>query len=395
MASTFSNIKTFLFGKTIICPYCLTKIKSRQAITECSNITCYKPLPIQYVQKYNDAPPLFIQIVGPTGVGKTTYLQALTAMLMKANNMLGDGYAYAPLTQESLNYVQNVRRFMKTREVPEPTSTSLENRLEPYIMHLFNLEGWGNRTLVISDIGGEVFQTFDFPLEHAPYIMCDTTILMISLEDLEDPDKHLEMDDFMSSYIQAIARHDDKRRTRKVVVVLSKADKILDNKLQDMPNLKNYLEGDPIALAVEKDRSEDNPLRNNTLEEPPPRQDQDKQDNDQSENNSSNQAAQAASTAPVSTPAKKNSDNCLKIKSTSSSKKRSDLLNVSECIKTWIQEKYRSAKNLCELAKENDIELRFTIISSGELDSQNEIKLRRVLDPFFWLLELERASAFN
>ena len=70
------------------------------------------------------------------------------------------------------------------------------------------------------------------------------------------------------------------------------------------------------------------------------------------------------------------------------------MMRVSDAIQDWVGQS-SSGKNFIRSAKEKNIELRFSLISStgtavGEGNKMVEsLSPRRVLDPFFWALELQ------
>jgi hypothetical protein len=326
--------------KQILCPYCLTETRYRKEITECANPNCkHKEFPVQYVQNYERAAPFFVQLIGWSAVGKTVYLQALTLMLMQMGKFWRD-YSYSPLTEETLSYVQNVREFLSKGTMPKPTQLSLQ---EAYIMLLLGMSRWGGRTLVSRDVAGEVFNKFQFPIEYTPYLLhVPTTFLMVSLHDLKEfPEK--SMDQLMTSFIETMAKYDKgfRKEQRKLVVVFSKADKIFD----ELPlGLQEYLQNDPLLAALN------------------PRQ-------------------------PVQPLAGFGMQRYMET-----------LSNVSRELQDWISDD-AAGRNLIMQAKNNNIHVEFTIVSSTGADvdtSSNTLGVTlqptRVLDPYFWALDFQSES---
>lgn len=321
--------------KRILCPYCLTQIRYRNDIKTCVNSECEIELPPQYVQNYDRASPIFMQMIGWSSVGKTTYLQSLTLMLMQMGKFWRQKYANASLTDPTLGYVRNVRQFLQDGQMPRPTQLDLQ---EAYIMLLLGMERWGGRTLVTRDVAGEHFNNLQFPVEYVPYLLhVPTTLLMISPDDLKK--SNMAMDDLMSSYIETMARHDANFRKvrRNVVIVLSKADLIF-NELP--PHLQEYLQSDPMLMAL-----------------------------------NAYQDVESLGAAQMQDYMNK-------------------LARVSIAIKDWIGQD-PAGQNLIMLAKSNNIRLEFTIVSStgAEVGDDQEMAVdlqpTRVLDPFFWALEFQ------
>jgi hypothetical protein len=322
--------------RKVLCPYCLHENQFRQPITACQNQKCKKQLKAEYVENLDLNPPFFTQIIGWSNVGKTVYLQSLTYALMKLGKLWKRSYAPAPLTNETLTYVQNVRTYMNDGKLPRPTQMKIQ---DAYIMQLSGMERWGSRTFVLRDVPGEVFNTLDIPIDYTPYLMhVPTTLLMVSLADLKT-DRKRGMEDLINSYIHTIIEHDrdSRRHTRNVVVVLSKADLIIN----DLPvALRTYLADDPVIAVIESD-------------------------------------------APVSPWDSKQMQLYM------------DKLNqTSSIIESWIGN-LDGGQVLINRAKNNNIRLKFTIISStGSQPGNNQemlIKIQpwRVLDPFFWALDYQ------
>jgi uncharacterized protein (DUF983 family) len=327
--------------KRIVCPYCLTENRYRDAIEKCE--VCSQELPPPYVQKYDEAAPFYIQIIGWSQVGKTVYLQAMTLMLMQMARFWKHSFTYAPLTQVTREYTQNVRDFEAKGVMPPPTQMTLQ---QAYIMQLQGMERWGGRTMVIRDVAGGIFNDLQFPLDYVPYFRyVPTTFLMISLHDLKQRPSW-SMDDLMHSYLATLAKHrsDFRRENRKVVIVLSKADLIFN----ELPaNLRNYLVEDAFLHAyVSKQVGES-------------------------------------------------------LDATAMQHYMDKLKHVSRAIEDWIGNE-PSGQNMINLAKSDNVRLEFTIISSTgenpESDDQMSstpavmrvaLQPARVLDPFFWALDFQ------
>lgn len=322
--------------KQILCPYCLTEIRYRKEVIKCANPKCDSELPIQYIQNYERAAPFFVQLIGWSAVGKTVYLQALTLMLMQMGKFWRN-YSYSPLTEQTLGYVQGVREFLTKGTLPPLTQLTLQ---EAYIMLLLGMSRWGGRTLVSRDVAGEVFNKFQFPVEYTPYLLhVPTTFLMVSLYDLKEfPEK--SMDQLMTSFIETMAKYDKgfRKEQRKLVVILSKADKIFD----ELPlSLQEYLQNDPLLIALNP-RQPVQPLTGSGMQ-----------------------------------------------------RYMENLANVSREIQNWISDD-AAGRNLIMQARNNNVHLEFTIVSSTGADvdpgsNKVDIKLQptRVLDPYFWALDFQ------
>lgn len=321
-----------LFGSRILCPYCLTEIRSRSIVSKCP--ACSKEIPVQYARDYDKHAPFFVQVFGWSRVGKTVFLSALTLMLVKMSN-LWPRYSYAPANDVSQNRVKDINTFIANGVMPPLTQLGPQ---EVYIMLLHNMERWGGRTLVTRDCAGEIFDTMNIPKEQAPFLLrAPTTFMVISLPDLPNSGGYM-IEMLMNNYINTLLTNkvDFRKNKRQLVVVLSKADMIKDLP----PNLRNYLMQDPLWAAV-------------------------------------NSRAQVKAMTLLAM------EEYIEV-----------MGRVSDFIRDWIQ-RDASGKVFVRRAEDNNIDLRFTLISStgGEVDNSNSMNValapHRVLDPYFWALELQ------
>lgn len=330
-----------LFGitKRTLCPYCLCEIRYRKEITICPN--CKSDLPPEYVQKFSQFPPCFAQIVGWSRVGKTVYLQALTAILAEMNAVWRRNYYSSAQTNPTLRYTRNVKDFMKTGQMPDLTQLSLQ---DAYIMLLNGMERWGSRSFVMRDVAGEHFNDLVFDIKVTPYLLhVPTFLMMFSLHDLEK--QNYAMDQLMNTYIQTLIKHDKdyRKAPRNAVIVLSKADLLVD-RLPD--SLKSHLQQDPFIKLS-------NPSVSNTVTPMGGAQMQAYMDS---------------------------------------------ISNASKEIEDWVASS-NPGRQLIALASNNGIDLRFTLISStgGPVGDDKKANLNitptRVLDPFFWALEFQSKAA--
>jgi len=326
--------------KRVLCPYCFSETRYRKEIQNCANPNCKQELPAEYVNRFEDAKPFFAQILGWSGVGKTVYLEALTLKLMRMSIFWPDLYSYTPLTSPTLKYVRDVRGFLDNGIMPESTQLDIN---EAYIMLLLGMERWGGRTLVMRDVAGEVFNDLPIMVKYTPYLLhVPTTLLMISLYDLKHQSR-LSMDDLINSYIFTLQKHDPefRKKQRNAVIVLSKADLILDR----LPsNICEHLENDPF----------------NDLD------------------------------------GLKGSGNLTNIGGMLGYMR--DIAKISQEVRAWLDSD-PIGHNLIQRARDNNIHLEFSIVSSTgrpiERGGKMQVSLQptRVLDPMFWALEFQSRQA--
>lgn len=233
------------FGEPVICPRCLRKTRlMKRDIPVCSD--CQYHIPKAYIDVHKHAPPLFVQVFGWSNHGKTMFLDVLRLMLYEAHH-LWPHYQYSPLTEADFNLERELRRERAEGVAPQSTQFKERNQNEVFILHLQHIERWGSRSMVIMDHPGEMFQQFGgVPAEEMPFLLgTPTTFMVVSLPDMV---KGETVDQLLSIYIDTMNRYglDFRRHRKNLVVVLTKADMInQSNHLPDLPpNLYHYLTTD-------------------------------------------------------------------------------------------------------------------------------------------------------
>jgi hypothetical protein len=320
--------------RQLICPFCLIEIRSLGRVAVCPE--CHQALPPVYIHDYATTKPFFTQVFGWSQVGKTVYLQALTLVLERMPN-LWPGYAASPATDLSQQLVRDIRTYLERGIMPQATQVG---ETAVYIMQLYNMARWGNRTLVTRDFAGEIFDTMTISVEDVPYLpYAPTTLMMIGPDGDVSNQGGRTMEMLLNNYINTLLLHsvDFNRSPRAIVAVLTKADTIGDLP----PDLRSYLISDPICAALT------NPNNAPLLDD-------------------------AAMENYLAT-----------------------MTQVSDRIQAWVYDRSAYGKNFIRTAEQRKITLRFALISStgtavpaGQQMSE-QLAPRRVLDPYFWALEFQ------
>lgn len=322
----------FLFPERVICPYCLAEIRGGKNLQQCPQ--CKGQIPVLYRSSYKQHQPFFVQVFGWSRVGKTVYLQALTLMLIRMAK-LWPNFTHSAATNITQLLEKDINEYLFNGKLPPATPLGLQ---DAYIMVLNNMPRWGGRTLVTRDCAGEIFDNLQIPVEQAPYLLnVPTAFMFISLADLPNSGGH-SINMLMTNYINTLLnkRVDFSKEKRSIVVVLTKGDIIPELPL----NLRQYLQNDPLWSAVN---------------------------------------------SPNSTP---------QMDLVKMAEYLEEMERVDRAISDWIQ-RDAAGKVFVRLAKDNNITLRFSIISStgASVGSDNTLPAslspRRVLDPYFWALELQ------
>ncbi|MPL97682.1 hypothetical protein SDC9_43874 [bioreactor metagenome] len=317
----------------IICPFCLTKIMFQKDVDICPY--CKTNLPIEYVRRSEQSTPCFVQMVGWSSHGKSVYLQTLTSMIMRLSSIWRNTYIYSPQTNPTLTYTRQVREYLRTGVMPPATHMDIQ---EAYIMQLLGMERWGNRTIVVRDVAGESFNNLQYSVKYTPYLIhVPTVIMFFSLFDLKE--SNFSVDELMNGYIQTFFANDPslQKKKRTAIITISKADLLLT---ELSSSISNYLISDPFSNLIQPAEMNENPAY------------------------------------------------------VDMSQYVQNMHQISEEIKDWIDQS-TSGHNLLMLARENNIQLKFSIVSStgSPVPDDHKIKIGirplRVLDPLFWTLDLQ------
>ncbi|MBZ0297954.1 MAG: hypothetical protein K8L99_35705 [Anaerolineae bacterium] len=401
--------------KAVRCPRCLN---INQIPNNRTNYVCDKRLidqhgtegdvcgymfPDLYVQHYGEAEHAPIQVFGWTSHGKTVYLHVLRRMLMELGQVWSN-YKYTAISDGDVELSRWLRKEMENGVMPPATQWMQLRENYIYIMQLDNMVRWHSRFLMVMDHAGEHFETqADLEVHHMPYLTNKNTatLMVVSIprlrgtligkeaaeyrqlelqsikQDLEVPalprGEHFgrSMDELLTNYIQAMITYDkqeavrnqgggllqrgkqiyDKiRQRRKLVVVLTMADAMI----QDLPpRLSDYLVNDD-TWDILFDRRYTEAFDSTYME-----------------------------------------------------KYMARMRKVSDAIRDWLWHDMRDigGDQFVKSLESQNIEARFTLVSSL---GHNEVSLReeihgqpsrgmkvapkRVLDPFFWLLEYQKFS---
>ncbi|HYU35636.1 MAG TPA: hypothetical protein VEW48_26065 [Thermoanaerobaculia bacterium] len=343
-------------GLGTVCPFCLERIPRRRNLATCPHDGCHKELPALYMEPKTAIPHFPVQVFGWKQHGKTAYLTALTLMLMRMNNVW-NRFTWAPVTEASQRMVQAVNIHEREGSMPPSTPMGVD---DCYVMLLRKMEPWRDRSLLIRDCPGEAFEKFQVPLEQAPFLHRTRTLFMfISMPDLLDPEAENQrfegrtMDMLMVGFLNTLQSHGVRLRGRRVVVVLSKADRIRNLP----PGLRQYLVDD-VLWAASSSPEPDRILRDFL-------------------------PSGAAPTAQAFME-----------------KYLAAMAQNEEAIRQWLG-RNNHAKNFIQLAQEYRVELRFSLTSAtgGQAVPGSGLtqrwEPRRVIDPFFWALDMERRATFR
>jgi Double-GTPase 2 len=326
-----------LLRKDIQCPRCLKRIRvPANAMRDQVCRECGFALPFAYVRDYTNTPPVFVQLFGLTGVGKTMFLDMLRLHLYDLDRAWGATRFYAqPITQLDMDHRAILMTERSQGVMPGSTPKRDRKQNEVYIMSLMHMPRWGSRFLVLMDHAGEQFGKLLIDVAEIPFLQhTPVTIVLLSLPDLLRDGKRVN--DLITSYITSLEQNkvNFAKERRQLIIVFSKAD-LIDNL---PPELSNYLSQDTFYTTTH------NPKKTASMAE-----------------------------AEVN-------------------KHIAQMGVMSKIIREWVEKEVSGGTAMLHMLDDKGIETRFTVMSAtGQPVTPGASTLtprpRRVLDPFFWVLE--------
>lgn len=316
----------------IKCPFCL-KPHDFNTSLECPEYD--ESVPPIYVREYRNVPPLWLVTVGFSRHGKTTYMAALTLILKQITRVLPTVY-YRPLDQETMEAIQQMQREAMDGELPPPNPKGVAR---PLLFNVYDLPQSGSRCLVMYDVAGEVFNELNQIAQYVPAIrQVSTTWFLVSLDDLSRNQEGHSITDLFNAYLTGMESQHVDLKGRNLIVVYTKSDK-----LAFTPEIKNYLRSDPLQGLTLRgyNFSRDNQFSYNEYLE--------------------------------------------------------KMRNVSNLLEDYTWQHVDEGPAFINMVRANGMNLVFSVTSAlGQDPDQKAGRLRedalrfRVLDPFFWALELEQ-----
>ncbi len=331
-----------MFGfVNIQCPRCLKRI---QVPTNADNVACKEcnfVIPFAYISDFKQVPPVFVQLFGLTASGKTTFLDMLRLHLYDMDRAWQASNFYTrPITQLDLDHQRTLITDRAQGIMPQATAKRDRNQNEVYIMSLMHMPRWGSRFLVLMDHAGEQFYQLNINVKEIPFLQrTPITIMLLSLSDLID-DGGL-VSDLVARYISSLEAYgvNFKKARRHLIIVFSKADLLIN----DLPSeLREYLSRDTLYMTLR------NPAPGFGLDEA-------------------------------------YMDRYLK-----------RMAYMSHVTREWVRGNVRNGPAMLNMLDDKGIATQFMVMSATghSLVGGNQLtpEPRRVLDPFFWVLELYKQN---
>ena len=184
-------------------------------------------VPRLYVEYYNRHPAVPVCIFGPTGHGKTMYIDALLTHLEQSiQQRIRWPHFYCNWVDEAGRHGirQRLRELKEFGILPQGT-----NKVFPYpqVIRLGNVPQIGGCQLIFYDTSGEAFLDVASLMDYGRYVRFAAAVIwLISLTDLQYPE---QLSDLMTTYAEAMVRMGGNPKTQAVIVALTKGDLFLRN----------------------------------------------------------------------------------------------------------------------------------------------------------------------
>lgn len=296
-----------------------------------------------------------IELFALPGHGRTTYLWSLLFMLRQLSRVW-PGYLCWPIDEASGKSLLRIHERLRLGELPDRWSDE-GGSLIRHALHLKNLNPWGERYFVVWDWPDQVFCTDRSAAngQSRPHDWNVPAVWLLSLPDLDEVRGRF-LDLALDQMVRVRMESGEAARevAFRLVVVLTKADAIAELPTE----LRAFLREDPLALALAS-RS-NRPFRpHDQIDLPSP-------------------PSSVFERYPAADPLREYFE-----------ARRS----IHELTRDWL-ESTSGGRALLRRAEELQVELRFSVVSATGSGLANDGRLatawvpRRVLDPYFWSLEL-------
>jgi hypothetical protein len=215
----------------MICPFCQREVGQFAASPDGRALRCPladcpgtdQDVPNLYVRDYDAHPPVALSILGPTGHGKTMFIEALLTHLER--HVRWPGFSTQWMDETGMREVRaRLRELRQHGQIADATARVFPR---PKILRLRKIPGLGGRQVLMYDTSGESFATAENVLESGRYVRNSPAIVcVVSVTEFEHPE---QLSDMMTSYDHAMSQMGADARDQALILVLTKGDLLLDS----------------------------------------------------------------------------------------------------------------------------------------------------------------------
>jgi hypothetical protein len=202
---------------------------------------CGAKIPAAYVDGYAEYPPIFCPLGGLPGHGKTVYLFSLLSELAR-NAARGTGAASLPVGDGIQDVIEWTRMWREEGRLPQGTAFAPTHSC--IILRITGQPVMPRFHLVLQDASGEVVED-EVTIRHNGRYLTDAPLAMlfVSLDDLATEGRTFN-ESVLARYVEATRSLGRPRRTQSLLVVLTKADRLVGE--DGLPQeARSLLLGDP------------------------------------------------------------------------------------------------------------------------------------------------------
>ena len=228
----------------MICPFCQQPVGQFLPPPEGgSGLRCplcgEEGVPVLYPVEYDTHPAVPVCILGPTGHGKTVFIEALLTHLERRCRW--DGFSAQWMDQVGMRASrERLRQLRDHGQLPDATAAVFPR---PQVIRLRNVPRVGGCQLLFYDTSGETFGDVELLRDRGRYVRNTPVVLwLVSLAELEYPE---QLADLMTVYAQAMVEMGADPKKQTVIFTLTKGDLLID--LPDLPpEARNFLLNDTL-----------------------------------------------------------------------------------------------------------------------------------------------------
>ena len=240
----------------MLCSFCLDEVrfKQEQAGHRSASMflcpTCHEQVPALYSQDYRKYPPVVISAIGFRQHGKTVYFASLFYALKKLS-LARDWPEFFTmgLNEDSLDTVYGNARMLDAGALPDSTP---KNFPRPTMIRVEGVPVQPDCTLLFYDTGGECFEKPTQLVQFAGFVRrAGAVMLLVSLADLADPRADMQM--LLNTYVVGLGELGGRTRDQHLVVVYTKADRLVPHLRDKWSDIHAYLVQGSVADLARPD----------------------------------------------------------------------------------------------------------------------------------------------
>lgn len=233
----------------MLCPYCQQPVdRFEPGSDDAPGLRCPRcgegGVPVLYPEGYDQHPAVPICIFGPTGHGKTVYIESLLTQLERT--IRWPNFSCQWMDQAGMRATRQRLELLRTHgQLPDATAAVFPR---PQVVRLRNVPQVGGCQLLFYDTSGETFGDAELLRDRGRYVRSSPAVLwLVSLSELEYPE---QLSDLMTVYAEAMIGMGGDPRRQTLVVVLTKGDLFIDR--PDLPAAaRDFLLDDRLDPAVD------------------------------------------------------------------------------------------------------------------------------------------------